>query len=401
MNNLGHLYSTQYNHTRNLEDLQIAINYAEIAEKATPEGHPNRARWLLNLGNYFYRRYNRTDEPQDMELATAAWLAAWSIPTAPVLIRIRVALMAIENIVSDPSAGQDPRAYSLVHVASHLISLATSRSLQREDQQYILEQLNGLASLAAAVPLQAGQSPLEALRLQELGRSITNGQLLDYRSDISDLMEQHPTLAKDFDTLREELDSSLSPSTEYSTDASIGKQLQDQQAAICRWNKVAIDLNDILQQIRQKPGFQTFLLAESEEYFLSAAREGPIIVLNASKLRSDAILLTKEQVTSIPLHKLSHTLVVKHFSTSSNDNGDKREILHWLWKAAVQPVLQELGFYPKAVDPLPRIWWLGVGLLAQAPIHAAVKFTKGTVKLNMSTLQYCLPSYTSTIRALQ
>ena len=76
-------------------------------------------------------------------------------------------------------------------------------------------------------------------------------------------------------------------------------------------------------------------------------------------------------------------------------------MLRWLWQAAVQPVLQELGFFPKAADPLPRIWWIGVGLMAQAPIHAAAKFTKGTIKAKMATLQYCLPSYTSTIRALQ
>ena len=63
-----------------------------------------------------------------------------------------------------------------------------------------------MTSLATAVSLQAGYSPLEALHLQELGRSITNDELLDYRSDISDLIEQHPTLAATFDSLRLELD---------------------------------------------------------------------------------------------------------------------------------------------------------------------------------------------------
>jgi len=190
----------------------------------------------------------------------------------------------------------------------------------------------------------------------------------DYRSDISDLLEQHPTLAKDFDCLRQELDPS-SPS--------IGKRLQIQQDAIRRRNRVAKDLEDILQQIRQKPGFQTFLRAESEEYLLSAAQEGPIVVLNATQLRSDAILLTNEQVMSIPLPRLSHTSIIKHLGTgtcrgcgimhdykvkkelmelTTDDNGSKRELLEWLWRAAVQPVLQELGFYPKAVDPLPHIW---------------------------------------------
>jgi len=189
-----------------------------------------------------------------------------------------------------------------------------------------------------------------------------------------------------------------------------------QQDAIHRRDKAARGLDDILQQIRQIPGLQTFLRAESEEYFLSAAQEGPIVVLNATELRSDAILLTKEQVTSIPLPQLSYALMTKHLDTirycpvcasrivdgtNKNENQVKREMLEWLWKAAVQPVLQALGVYPQKVYPLPRIWWIGLHHLAQAPIHAAAKFARGTFKVKMTTLQYCLPSYTSTIRALQ
>ena len=90
--------------------------------------------------------------------------------------------------------------------------------------------------------------------------------------------------------------------------------------------------------------------------------------------------------------------MIKYYITSAAtlDNTLHRKFLEWLWKAAVQPVLQELGFYPDKVDPLPRIWWIGVGLMAKAPIHAAAKFKKG--RIQMTTLQYCLPSYISTIR---
>ena len=394
--------SSRYERIGNFEDLEASINHAEEAVKETPEDHPHRAETLDRLGISLYSRYVLAREPQDLKLAITAWLDAWSILTAPVLRRIAAAAKAVSAMVSDPSANpsHNSRAYSLIYEATHLISLATSRSLQREDQQHILGQLHGLASLAVAVSLQAGKSPWQALRLQELARGVTNGQLFDYRSDISGLMEQYPTLATEFGTLREELDSPF-PSVESPPDSSINKQLQRQQAAIRRRNKIAIDLNEKLEQIRQKPGFQTFLRAGSKEYFLSAAQEGPIVVLNATSLRSDAILLTKEQVTSIPLPELSDNSVTKHLRSSSSDNGAQRETLDWLWKAAVQPVLRELGFYPKAVDPLPRIWWIGIGLLAQAPIHAATKFTRGTVKASMSTFQYCTTSYTSTIRALQ
>ncbi|KAF8456990.1 hypothetical protein BGX38DRAFT_1161378 [Terfezia claveryi] len=126
-------------------------------------------------------------------------------------------------------------------------------------------------------------------------------------------------------------------------------RLQIQQAGIHRRNKVANDLDYVLQQIRQKPGFGTFLRAESELYLLSAAQEGPIVVLNATNLRSDAILLTKTQVTI------------------------KREMLEWLWKAAVQPVLRKLGFYPKLVHPLPRMWWIGVGVIAFRHTHPTIR----------------------------
>lgn len=101
------------------------------------------------------------------------------------------------------------------------------------DQQHILGKFTGLASFAAAVSLQVSQSPLEALRLQELGRSVTNGQLLDYRSDISDLREQYPALATAFHSLRRELDSPV-PSTGSSSDMSMDKRLQIQQATIRR-----------------------------------------------------------------------------------------------------------------------------------------------------------------------
>ena len=321
--------------------------------------------------------------------------------------------------------------------------------MDREDQQHILKQLTGLTSLAAAVALEVTKSPFKALQLLELGRSITNGQLLDYRSDISHLLEEHPPLAKAFDSLRLELDSP-SPTIDQFSGLSNDKRIQMQQTTIRQRNRVAKDLDDILEQIRQKPGFKNFLRAESKEYLLSAAYEGPVVVLNVTELRSDAILVTSEQITSISLPQLSHDVVDTYFGSykeikrilvnrptemdkafheasdrpiattdhdeikrvivkaaqalsaagyTTNDNEEKRILLDWLWKAAVQPVLCELGFYPKVVDPLPRIWWIGVGLMAQAPIHAAAKFKKGYP--TMTTLQYCIPSYTSTIRALQ
>ncbi|KAF8423527.1 CHAT domain-containing protein [Tirmania nivea] len=410
LNNLGNWLRSLYERTGDLHDFDVAIAKSQEAVNLTPEDHPDRSVRLNNLGNQLNSRYKRTGNVQDLEAAINAHVAAWNTNSAPILARLRAALCAAKILVSSPSANSPfvkdwSTTFAFLHAAIHLMPLVTARSLEREDQQYILGQLTGLASLAAAVSLEAGQSPLEALRLQELGRNVTNGQLLDYRIDISDLMERHPTLAKAFDSLRQELDSPfppLEPSIPAS-DMSKARRLDVQQSAISRRNKIAKDLNNVLVQIRQKPGFENFLLAKSQEYLLSAAREGPIVVLNVTELRSDAILLTKDHVRSITLPHLSHSSMIKYFgksaATDGYDNEVMRELLEWLWKGAVRPVLQELGFYPTKLYPLPRVWWIGVGLMAKAPIHAAAKYNKGSIK--MTTLQYCHSSYTSTIRALQ
>ena len=201
-------------------------------------------------------------------------------------------------------------------------------------------------------------------------------------------------MADEFNLLRQELDSPFL-SLELSN-MTVNQRLQAQQVAIRRTTKVVEDLDNILVQMRQKPGFINFLRAESEAYLLSAAQEGPIIVLNVTELRSDAILVMKTRVKTIALPRLSHAEMAKHCSSSTDDNEAKREFLKWLWKAAVHFLLRELGFYPKQVHPLPRIWWIGVGLMAKAPIHAPAKFKNGRVQ--MTTIQYCLPPYTSTIR---
>ncbi|RPB22603.1 hypothetical protein L211DRAFT_850621 [Terfezia boudieri ATCC MYA-4762] len=209
-------------------------------------------------------------------------------------------------------------------------------------------------------------------------------------------MGHHPKLAEEFGSLRQELDSPFAIPSEKSSDMSVKQHLEAQQSAIRRRKKVVKDLDDILLKIRQKPGFENFLRPASEAFFLSAAHEGPIVVLNVTELRSDAIIITRTEVKSIPLQNLSHDSLVKYCGTSTSDNKAMREVLEWLWKGAVQPVLLKLGFYPQEVNPLPRIWWIGVGLMVKAPIHAAAKFKKGRV--HMTTHQYCVPSYTSTMR---
>ena len=279
LSNLGAHFSSRYERTGNMQDLEAAITRSEAAVQATPEDHPGRAAMLSNLGHWLSRRYERTGNMQDLEAAFNAWWSSWSMFNAPALLRLQAASNAANILVSIPLLKDLSRACSLLRDDIHLLPLVTSRSLHRDDQQHILAQLTGLASFAASVSLEVAEPPLEALRLLELGRSMTNSQLLDYRTDISDLMEHYPMLAHNFDSLRLELDS---PIPSIPLDMPANQKVWAQQSAVHRRNKVAQDLDHVLLEIRQKHAFRHFLLAESEEYFLSAAQEGPIVVLSVT-----------------------------------------------------------------------------------------------------------------------
>ncbi|KAF8421678.1 hypothetical protein EV426DRAFT_536128 [Tirmania nivea] len=204
LNALGNRLNNRYERTGGFKGLEAAINYAEAAVEATPEDHATRARCLSNLWFHFSTRYARTGNLGDLEAA---------------INHAKVAVNATSESITLAAAWLHNLSSHLGHWYGDLWEITT-----------------------------------RALRLLELGRSVTSGQLLDYRSDISDLKEQHPALAKVLILYEQELDSPF-PSVEH---ISTAKWLQIQLTAIRRRNKVAKDFDHILQQIRRKPGFQTF-----------------------------------------------------------------------------------------------------------------------------------------------
>jgi CHAT domain-containing protein len=72
----------------------------------------------------------------------------------------------------------------------------------------------------------------------------------------------------------------------------------------------------------------------------------------------------------------------------------------WLWTVAVKPVLKHLGlleYQEERPGQLPKVWWVGSGLMALAPIHAAGDHSPNSKE---NTLSHVVSSYASTIKAL-
>jgi hypothetical protein len=150
------------------------------------------------------------------------------------------------------------------------------------------------------------------------------------------------------------------------------------------------------QQIREphQAVFQALLL--------EAASEGPLVVLNASRIRCEAIIITSERIKPVPLPKASNQDLcnwVTIIGTSGIEHSSRlQECLAWLWEVIASPVLDVLDFKqtPTNDSPWPRLWWIPTGLLSQLPIHAAGRHDRP----GQSVLDRVVSSYSRSIAAL-
>jgi hypothetical protein len=222
------------------------------------------------------------------------------------------------------------------------------------------------------------KTPFDAVQVLELGRGVISGSLNEIRANISDFQEKHPQLAKEYIALREQLDTPVTAT-----------QRQPDQ----RYN-ASRKLERIVQQIRQLPGFDRFLLAPSEDELKGAAEYGPIVIINVSDHRCDALIIEKDHLRSSPLPHLYSSDIRERAKNSLAES----EILEWLWDRIAQPVLDALGFTQAPSDDCwPHIWWILTGSLAKYPVHAAGYHSQ---RLSNSVLDCAISSYGSSVKTI-
>ncbi|WP_225824080.1 CHAT domain-containing protein [Streptomyces naphthomycinicus] len=280
-------------------------------------------------------------------------------------------------------AGQFDVAAEGYAAAVRLLPRLAGRHLGREDAQYWLGRFAGVAADAAACALAAGDE-VSAVTLLESGRCVLAAQALDSRGDLSDLRERAPELAERFRTL----------TAEFETDTT-----SDRVA-------LADELDAVTDRIRALPGMERFLQPPLLTDLTAQAHEGPIVYVNVSRHRCDALIITPDGVRSCALNRLSEEAVshrVRALHTAFTEGRLAAEqvihdTLEWLWDTVVGPVLGELGLTaePAADGPWPRIWWAPVGSLSLLPLHAAGHHRDGGPVL----LDRVVSSTTPTIRAL-
>ncbi|MFH9061405.1 hypothetical protein ACH4GM_09355 [Streptomyces coeruleorubidus] len=168
-------------------------------------------------------------------------------------------------------------------------------------------------------------------------------------------------------------------------------------------------LDQLVAAVRAVPGFTDFLAPVPAERLVAAASEGPVVVLNAAAHRCDALLVTRQGVSALPLREVSLTALRDNshgyrFAMGHGplppDEHALWSVLDWLRDRVVGPVLSALGMTvpigssPTASsDALPRVWWCPTDPFTMLPLHLAGRRWD-------NAMDYAVHSYTSSLQAL-
>lgn len=388
LNNLGVPLGVKYQETKAMSVLQEAVEITQKAVAALPDNHLHRAAYLNTLGDRLADRHSRTKTTDDLEATITSYQSALNQSSSTVLDRISAGRKVLQYhaIRSDWQ-----KAYEDAKTAVGLIPRLSKPSLGNSDKQYVLAQIVGLACDAPAAALSAGKAPSVALGLLEQGRGVIATFFEDMRTDLVDLRAKYPELANDFIRIRSVLDTPAKPNMAF--------ELDDRQASSKEFTSTRsmaeVDFDALIVEIRKRPGFETFLLPPSEEELKIAGSRGPIVVINVSELRSDALLVEPDEIRSVALPDFRISEI-----EAEGRKGDRGSpaVLGRLWDTVTKPVLDALGYTGSpSNNDWPHIWWIPTGRLSKFPLHAAGYHGKGSTN---TVLDRAMSSYSSSIKAI-
>ncbi|MFD0424486.1 CHAT domain-containing protein [Streptomyces parvus] len=398
------------------EALRRAEAAAREALAGTSPGHALHGVSQLLLATAQLDRARRGDRVDLMEVARAARDCARS-PVTHLGARLHAAqAWGLASVrAGRPADGLEAYAYAV-----GLLPRIAPRSLARADQEARLLLSEGVASNAAALAIEAGAAE-RALTLLEQGRGVLLAQGLENRADVSRLHAVAPGLAAEFERIRDRLSRPPRPSpvrpagpggpaavpSDGALDAAVAAE--DRLALARRWEQ-------LLEDIRALPGLEGFLRPPSVAELVASAAEGPVVVVNVSGFRCDALVVTADAgIDVVPLPRLTLrdtearvAEFVEGIDTAFGERGVDEAVammrrlsgtLGWLWDTVAAPVLERLGLTsaPHEGDPWPRLWWCATGLLSFLPLHAA---GRGAADSGTWVVDRAVCSYTPTVRAL-
>jgi tetratricopeptide (TPR) repeat protein len=392
-------------------DLERALDAVSAAIMETPPNEPRAAAYLSSLADLRFIRYSRDSDINDAETAIEMWQRASAIHAAGVSVRLKAARSWGSAAAALGRWNSAAEGYAS---AVSLLPLLVWRGMDRADRAWLLGQWAGVASDAAACMVNAGM-PERALETLEAGRSVLWSELLGFETDLSSLRQLRPDLASLLTRIRNEIDDigSTAANVGEASPSEIDRTsspLRDRRLGLARqWDR-------LVAEVRMLPGLESFMRTPRLPGLLSAAAGGPVVVVNVSQWRCDALIVSSSGVQVVRLPRLTLSEIVGRVRESMEalsvfqDDGAEItgfvrrermiiETLEWLWDTVAEPVTSALGYSdsPAEGSTWPHVWWCPTGPLALLPLHAAGRVQDGTAD---GLLDRVISSYTPTLRSL-
>ncbi|KAJ7455501.1 CHAT domain-containing protein [Mycena latifolia] len=454
LNNLSLALFACFQRDRNIDDLNRSISIEEESLSLTPDNHPERQTRLNNLAMYLLYRFQQLGDVRDLERSSQlgenaihqtpaghpdrpAWLANHSVSlqsrqggNAENLQEVLDRLSSAAHSTTGPphirfyaaarwarlaQIQAHPSVLDAYRVSLDLLPMLAWLGLSIKDRHYHIVRAGKLARNAATAAIAAGLLGV-AVEWLEQGRSIIWGQLLSLRTPVDDLRKSHPVLAEKLIFLSAQLEGAGIRGGETNTTNPSTQALNAQRS-----HDQALERNTLLEDIRRLEGFDRFLLPKAMSELSKAAQGGPVVILNLSDDRCDALVLSPgaPDVVHIflpdftPEHaeNLSQSLrgLVHHCGRNERlmgkreGNSDPEEefalILSELWTRLVKPVLNALNITTPSTHSLQRIWWCPTGPLTFLPIHAAGIYGANEI-FGSKLSDFVISSYTPSLAAL-
>ncbi|RYP07232.1 hypothetical protein DL765_009222 [Monosporascus sp. GIB2] len=393
--NLASMYLARSAKARrpNRTDIDQANHLLEEAvREASRTGHPNYADWLLHFGECKKTRYDlpKGGEPKDFDGALQAFREGWDCPSARTETRVLLARKAASILAAKSNWPECSRLLAGAVELLHFVPLPSQSDMTR---QQMLSKFQGLAAEAAAAALETGDV-YQALSLLESGRSVTKGFMLDIDAfDSASHGEKTCPELWDYGPRRDSLDSFVGclsfPAT--TTTRRLWESQVDKEQASYR------EVQSLFRKVRANPHSKDFLQLHSLDELVKEAREGPMVILNTTVYRCDAIIVETTGVSALRLEKVTLD-EIKRRGRDLRLRSRIMTTLDWLWTYVAHPIIDRLRL-DRAVSATdsPRVFWILPGAAGSLPMHAAGRHVSGSTE---TVIDRAMSSYCSSVKSL-
>ncbi|KAL4064706.1 CHAT domain-containing protein [Scleroderma yunnanense] len=407
LDGLAAVLCLRFEQEKTIVDLDEAICLRRTALDLRPRGHHRRFPCLRELAESLLTRFEVRGHTGDLDEAFGLYSELAQTP------------LSVSH--SDVSATRSWA--SAAEKFKHESGLTAYRSALQYILQYVnsvppsLELFQRIKQVVSSIPMDSfsyclrHDAPTTAVELLEQGRMIFWTQfnrLRLQRDDLLALEDAGGTFAKEYKDLSFQLRELFEKPGDLQTPKTHG---------------LMSELDDLISRIRKLPNFDHFLSSPSFSELKGAARDGPVIIVNASSYSCDALVvfatgdpvhvplkITMEKVSRLASDFKSLTGGVfapretpldtkeKDESNATTDAEEKRAVhletvLRELRDLVVDPVMCALQ---RITLPGSRIWWCPTAEFMSLPLHAVTFCMENSTRV----ADGYIPSYTPSLSAL-